>query len=57
MTVETLFDIIQTPVIGAIAAFVVFRQVRKTQPDAALKYALLTGVGTAVLYAALKYVF
>jgi uncharacterized membrane protein YeaQ/YmgE (transglycosylase-associated protein family) len=57
MTVETLFDVIQTPLVGAIAGFVVFRQLRKTQPEAALKYALMAGVGAAVLYAALKFVF
>jgi uncharacterized membrane protein YeaQ/YmgE (transglycosylase-associated protein family) len=57
MTVETLFDVIQTPIIGAIAGFVVFRQLRKTQPESALKYALLAGIGAAILYAALKYVF
>jgi uncharacterized membrane protein YeaQ/YmgE (transglycosylase-associated protein family) len=57
MTVETLFDVIQTPIIGAIAGFVVFRQLRKTQPESALKYAPLAGIGAAILYAALKYVF
>jgi uncharacterized membrane protein YeaQ/YmgE (transglycosylase-associated protein family) len=57
MTVETLFDVIQTPIIGAIAGFVVFRQLRKTRPESALKYALLAGIGAAILYAALKYVF
>jgi hypothetical protein len=57
MTVETLFDVIQTPVVGAIAAFFAYRQQRKTQPETALKYALMVGVGAAIVYAALEYVF
>ena len=57
MTLETLFDIIQTPIIGVIVAVVVFMQLRKTQPGSALKFALLAGVAAAILYAALKFVF
>ncbi len=57
MTVETLFDMIQTPVVGAIAGYVLFRQLRKTHPETALKFALIAGIGAAIVYAALKYVF
>jgi uncharacterized membrane protein YeaQ/YmgE (transglycosylase-associated protein family) len=57
MTLETLFNLIQFPIVGAIAGFVVFRQLRKTQPDWAVKAGLLAGIGAAILYAALKFLF
>lgn len=55
MTLETLFTLIQFPIVGAIAGFVVFRQLRKTQPNSAVKAGLFAGIGAAVLYAALKF--
>lgn len=55
MTPETLFTLIQFPIVGAIAGFVVFRQLRKTQPDSAVKAGLFAGMGAAVLYAAVKF--
>ena len=57
MTTETLFDIIQTPIIGVIAGAIIFRQQRKTKPDTALKTAILSGVCASVLYAILKFLF
>jgi hypothetical protein len=57
MTVETLFDVIQTPMVGAIVGYGLFRQLRKTHPEKALRFALMAGVGAAIVYAALKYVF
>ncbi|HTN95968.1 MAG TPA: hypothetical protein VL101_03235 [Nordella sp.] len=55
MTLETLFTLVQVPIVGAIAGFVVFRQLRKSQPNSAVKAGLFAGIGAAVLYAALKF--
>jgi uncharacterized membrane protein YeaQ/YmgE (transglycosylase-associated protein family) len=57
MDTATLFDIVQTPIIGAIGGFVVYRQLLRQGQPRALPFGILAGVIGAVLYGLIKFVF
>lgn len=56
VSIETIFDIIQTPVIGVIVGLVLYFQLRKQEGiQRPVLWALAGGILTAALYGAWKF--
>ena len=57
MSLETIFDIIQTPIFGAIIGAVLYFQLRRQDLKHAGLWAIVAGAIGAIAYAAIKFFF